>query len=164
LDTRLREVKSNFFGSTPFWVLTALPFLLFGGVIAFKRRQDQQGDLNVSDLKMKRARQEALKHLRVAEEHLQANNTRAFYDEVSKAMLGYVSDKLQIPGSELTKDNVREKLQSLNVDQPLIEKFMHLMQTCEVALFAGKDNPEAMQETYDAAVATISKIEGLLSK
>jgi len=164
LDTKLHEVKPNFFGSTPFWVLTALPFLLFGGIIAFKRRRDQQGDLNVRDLKIKRARQEALKHLKVAEAHLQKNASRDFYDEVSKAMLGYVSDKLQIPGSELTKDNVREKLQSLDVDKLLIEKFMHIMQTCEIALFAGKDNPEAMQETYDAAVEAISKIEGLLSK
>lgn len=164
LDTKLYKIKPNFFGSTPFWVLTALPFVLFGGVIVLKRRQDQQGILNISDLKMKRARQEALKHLKVAEEHLQANASRAFYDEVSKAMLGYVSDKLQIPGSALTKDNVREKLQSLNVDKPLVESFMKIMQTCEVALFSGKDNPEAMQETYQSAVETISKIEGLLSK
>ncbi len=164
LDTKLQPVRPGFFGSMPFWVLTALPFLLFGGVIVFKKRREQQSDLSLRDLKTKRARQEALRHLKVAEEHLQAPASRAFYDEVSKAMLGYVSDKLQIPGSALTKDNVREKLHSLKVSEPLIENFMKIIQTCEVALFAGKDNPEAMQATYQSAVETISGMEGWLSK
>lgn len=161
LDTKLIHKSQSFFGTTPFYVLTAVPFLLLGGIILVKRARNQRGELNLTDIKMKRARQEALKHLKVAEEHLKTNSSRAFYDEVSKAMLGYVSDKLQIPGSELTKDNVREKLQTLNVDEALSESFMKIMQTCEVALFAGKDHLEAMQETYQSALDTITKIEGV---
>jgi hypothetical protein len=115
-------------------------------------------------LRINRARQEALQRLKTAEQHLKVNASRAFYDEISKALLGYVCDKLQIPGSELTKDNVREKLHSLNVDEVLINNFMQIIQTCEVALFSGKDNPTSMNDIYQQAVSTLSKMEEYLRK
>ncbi|MBK7872003.1 MAG: hypothetical protein IPJ74_15680 [Saprospiraceae bacterium] len=115
-------------------------------------------------MKIKRARQEPLRHLQVAEKHLQANESRAFFDEVSKALLGYVCDKLQIPRSALTKENVKEKLHTLKVEDGLINNFMEIIQTCEVALFSGRDNPTAMNETYQHAVENLAKIETSLGK
>ncbi len=164
LNTNLQKKNKNFFGSTAFWILTVMPFLFLGGVILVKRIQNQRGDVDATQLKIKRARQEALRHLQVAEEHLKANESRAFYDEVSKALLGYVCDKLQIPRSVLTKENVREKLHALKIDNQLIDNFMRIIQTCEVALFSGQENPTAMNETYQKAVENISKIEEKLGR
>lgn len=164
LNTNLHQKNGNFFGSTSFWVFTALPFLFLGGVILIKRIQNQRGDVDATQLKIKRARQEALRHLQVAEEHLKANESRAFYDEVSKALLGYVCDKLQIPRSALTKENVREKLHALKIDDQLVENFMRIIQACEVALFSGQDTPTAMNETYQQAVENISRMEEKLGR
>lgn len=164
LNTNLHKESGRFFGSTSFWVLTILPFLFLSGVILVKRIQNQRGDVDTTQLKIKRARQEALRHLQVAEEHLKTNASRAFYDEVSKSLLGYVCDKLQIPRSALTKDNVKEKLYALNIDKQLIDNFMGIIQTCEIALFSGQDTPTAMHETYQQAVENISKMEEKLGK
>lgn len=163
-DLQLSQPGLNFFGNPLFWALTVLPFLLFGGIILIKRNQLQRGNIDPVQLRINRARQEALQRLKTAEQHLKVNASRAFYDEISKALLGYVCDKLQIPGSELTKDNVREKLHSLNVDEVLINNFMQIIQTCEVALFSGKDNPTSMNDIYQQAVSTLSKMEEYLRK
>ena len=90
---------------------------------------------------------------------MKANKSRAFYDEVSRALLGYVCDKLSIPLSELTKDNVSQKLQSLKVQEQHITDYMSIIKITEMALFAGMDNSASMQETYHKSVKVISEIE-----
>jgi hypothetical protein len=142
-----------------FWALTAFPVLAFIGVFFYKQKKVQAAGIDGALLKSKLAAKEAQKRLATAHQHLQANNTRAFYDEISKASLGFVCDKARIPLSALTKDNVRERLQTLRVNPALVEDFMKIMQTCEMALFAGMDNATAMQATYDKAVEVITGIE-----
>ncbi len=157
--TYLQQSNDYFFGSPIFWTLAALPFLFFGGIILLKRNQTQQSNIDTAQLRIKRARQEAQNRLKVAEQHLKVNQSRAFYNEISKSLLGYVCDKLQIAGSTLTKDNVREKLHSLNVEETLINDFMEIIQTSEIALYSGKDNPTAMNDIYQKAVSNLSIME-----
>lgn len=163
-NVKLYKAEDYFFNTPVFWTLTTLPFLFFTGIVFIKRKQIRLGQIDETQVKMKRARQEALVRLKNAEQYLKASQSRAFYDEISKALLGYVCDKLQIPGSALTKDNVREKLHSLKVDPALVTDFMEVIQTSEVALFSGKDNPEAMNDSYQRALRTLSTIEESLSK
>jgi len=74
-------------------------------------------------------------------------------------MFGFVCDKLKIPFSELTKENVREKLQQFEVSEGLIGDFMEVMKTCEMALFAGMDNTAAMEESYERSVKVLQGME-----
>jgi hypothetical protein len=163
LEAKLKPKGDTFFASIGFWVLAILPFLFLGGAVLARQRQNKISSLDPSILKARKARKVAQKRLATAESFLKANDSRAFYDEISKAMLGYVCDKLQIPLSELTKDNVREKLESLQVGQESISNFMGIIQTTEMALFAGKDNAAAMQEVYDTTINLLSGIEQDLS-
>lgn len=142
-----------------FYGLSLLPFLLLGGAFTYKRIQDKNSNIDISILKSRKAQKVAKQRLQVAEQHLSAKKSRAFYDEISKALLGYTSDKLKIPKSEMSKDNVREKLQSLKVSASHTEDVMSIIKTTEMALFAGMGNEAAMQETYDKAVAVLSQIE-----
>lgn len=41
-----------------------------------------------------------------------------------KALWGYISDKLNIPVSRLSKDNVEEKLRNYGVSDELIKEFL----------------------------------------
>lgn len=159
LESKLKSKGDTFFASGGFWVLAILPFLFLGGAVLARQRQSKINSLDPGILKARKARKVAQKRLATAESFLKANDSRAFYDEISKAMLGYVCDKLQIPLSELTKDNVREKLESLQVAQESISNFMGIIQTTEMALFAGKDNAAAMQEVYDTTINLLSGIE-----
>ncbi|MCI5083189.1 MAG: hypothetical protein MRY78_15940, partial [Saprospiraceae bacterium] len=165
LNTALYPKQSSpFIGSLLFWLLSVLPLLLLGGIWIFKRSRDADLAMDPALKRQKKARKAAEKRLETANQHLKAEKSRAFYDEVSKAMLDYVCDKLQIPRSELTKENLREKLQNLKVEESRIDRFMKIIHNCEIALFAGKDNSEAMNETYENCVDTIASIEAHLSK
>ncbi|MEL6942275.1 MAG: BatD family protein [Bacteroidota bacterium] len=162
--TTLQSQSTPFFGSATFWGLTGMPFLVLFGVMAFKQVKKKQENIDPIFLKNKLAQKLANKHLSDALLHLKAGKSRAFYDEVSKAMLGYVNDKLNIRNSELTKDNVVNRLEDLKVSSTQIERFMQVIKTCEMALFARKDGESDMQETYDQAIDVLVKIEESLGK
>ena len=98
--------------------------------------------------------------LSTARQHLKSGSTRAFYDEVSKAMLGYVCDKLHIPRSSLTKANLQQRLQELQLDSGLVSRFMSVIQTSEMALFAGREDAAAMEGTYQDALQVVAEMEG----
>ena len=165
-DIRYIKTKTTFSSNgTPFpktgWFygLSLMPFLLLGGAVFYKRKLTKNGTIDFALLKSQRAQSVAKKRLTIAEGHLKAQKSRAFYDEISKALLGYVGDKLQIPLSELSKDNVREKLQSLKVTPAYIENVTSIIKTTEMALFAGMDNAASMQEVYDKSMKVLSTIE-----
>lgn len=155
----LKRADKYFFGTTVFWIFSLLPFVFLGGAFTYKQLKAKNDSIDPAIIRKRRARKAAQKRLETAQTHLTAQKSRAFYDEISKAMLGYVCDKLQIPRSELTKDNVRERLQALEVAESEIERFMKTIKTCEMALFAGMDNTAAMQETYDETLDLLATVE-----
>ncbi|MEN0003759.1 MAG: BatD family protein [Bacteroidota bacterium] len=159
LDTKLYKEPSYFPGTLGFWGAIILPFLALGGMVVRKRALATKEEVDPVLRKAQLARKEALARLEKAAQFRQSNDAKGFYDEVSKAMLGYVCDKLRIPRSELTKNNLREKLEAIKVEETRIERFMQLISTCEMALFAGKDNAAAMQDTYEGAVEILADIE-----
>lgn len=163
-ETTLKKGHTSFFGSNLFFILLTLPFLLLSGVVVINREKIKQSQIDLSVVKSRQAKKVAQKRLKTAEKYRTENNSRAFYNEVSRASLGYICDKLQIPTSELTKNNVREKMKALAVSEASIEKFMRVIQTCEMALFAGMDNSAAMQETYENAISAIAEIEEEVEK
>ena len=162
--TQLYQKGSSFFGSPLYLILMGLPALFLTGLVWYRYQLNQKGEVNHILLKRNRAEKVARQRLAQAEHFLKENNSKSFYDEISRGLFGYVCDKLNIPLSELTKQNVQEKLVSLKVTPTLIEKFMSMIKTCEMALFAGKDNLEAMGETYQSALDTVVKIEEEIGK
>ncbi len=168
INKDIRYIKSNTsFNSkgTPFpktglfYGLLLFPFLVLSGAFIYKQLLAKNGNIDIALLKKNRAQKVATKRLETANEFLKANKSRDFYDEISRALLGYVCDKLSIPLSELTKDNVRQKLQSLQVQEQHITDYMAIIKITEMALFAGMDNSASMQETYQKSVKVISEIE-----
>jgi hypothetical protein len=154
---------SPFFGSIFFWILTALPILGFFGALFFKKKEAEKNNVSVGEMKMREAVRVAREKLSAGNKFMEEGNSRAFYDEVQRAFLGYVSDKLQIPPAEMSKSNVQQKLQDLKVSETNIEAFIKILKTCEMALFAGMDNSAAMSETYQSAEQVIVKIEDELA-
>ena len=157
-----QEKSAPLFGSPLFYILLGLPFLLLGGAYFYKRHQFKLSNVDTEALRRQQANKVALKRLETANSFLKENKSRQFYDEVSRAMLDYVSDKLNIPFSKMSKDNVRDKLLELNVSETPIQQFIHVIKTSEMALFAGKDNSSAMQEVYEQAVEVVSGVEAEL--
>lgn len=87
------------------------------------------------------------------------NRKDAFYDEVLKALWGYISDKLNIPVSRLSKDNIEEELRNYGVGDALILEFLNALNDCEFARFAPGDDNQAMDKVYAGSLEVISKME-----
>jgi len=157
--TTLSQKGKFFFGSPFFWVLMILPFLALIGALVFRQQQLKKGNVDFTILKSQRAQKVAVQKLAQAEKYMQTDDSRNFYDEISKASFGYAGDKLNLPLSELSKTNIAEKLNSLNVSKNHIDDFVEIIKTCEMALFAGMDNSASMQATYSKTKDVIVKIE-----
>ncbi len=163
LKSNLGKRSNTFYGSMLFWILTILPFVVFAGLIVYKQVLIRRKNIDPVLVKQNEANQIALQRLKTAKTFLEAQKSRAFYDEISKTALGYVGDKLNIPLSEMSKEGVGEKLENRSVNPVHIESFLNILQTCEMALFAGKDNAEAMKAVYENAFEVISKLENQLA-
>lgn len=159
---RLSAPASSFFGTPIFWGLFLLPIFLAGGVVVRQRIEAGKPTIDPITLQKQRARQRALDRLKVAEEHRQANAPRQFYESVERGLLGYIGDKLQIARADMTKAHVASQLQQLGASDSQGELFQNLIRTCEMALYAGKDNASAMEETYTQAVALLAEMEEVL--
>jgi hypothetical protein len=155
-----------FHGSTLFWALATIPFLFVAGVLGYKQILIQRSKVDVNVLKSQNAQKVSEGRLRVAYDFLKKDNKRMFYDEVSKAMFTYLSDKIGMPMSEFSKSNAEEKLKSLNVNDLNIQNFMRILNKCEVALFAGQNTPDesgqvkrSMEADYQDSLKVITAIE-----
>jgi BatD DUF11 like domain len=164
-EANLSKKGRIFFGSVPYWILLLLPVGLFGGVVAYRQKQIRESNVDQSLLRRQRAAQVATKQLATAARFLESKDSRSFYNEVSRGSLGYISNKLNLATADLSKHNIKEKLEELNVPSERITPFIEMLKTCEMALYSGMDNAASMKETYDKAAGIIGGIEeGLTNK
>jgi len=112
----------------------------------------------------RKASKAATKRLKLARKLMQQNDATAFYEETMKALWGYVSDKLNIPVSELSKDNVRERLTARQLPDDITDQFLHTLDDCEFARFAPGDPAATMDKIYASAEEVINKMEGQLKR
>ena len=155
----LSSKDGGFVGSPIYWSLLGLPLFLLGGVVLYRQKQLKEGDVDLLLLKKQKAAAVAQQNLESAKQFLDNNDSRSFYNEVSRASLGYIGDKLNIPLSELSKANIEGQLQKLKISTPRIESFIKILKTCEMALYGGMNNTAAMNDTYASAASVISGIE-----
>ena len=151
--------KGRFFiGSAGFWIIFVLLFVLAAvSWLAFRKVAARRAD--IAGTKNRKATKMALKRLHLAGTFLKQNLYTAFYEELHKALLGFVSDKLNIPFAELSKDNLREALKERNVAADHIESFIGILDACEFARYAPDSGHEAMEAHYKAAVEVISSMD-----
>jgi BatD DUF11 like domain len=154
---------NDFFGSFGYYALYSSPFLLFIGLIAMKRRNEDLA-ADVIGAKRRRALKLAKKRLTIADKHLRTNDKKPFYDEVSRAIWGYLGDKLNIDMAELSKDNVEEKLTGRAVKPETIANLKNLINTCELALYAPVGENGEMKKNYETALNLIADIEDEIKK
>ncbi len=140
-----------------YWSLYALPLTAFIGLAFWRRREDEMSK-DVVSLKNRRANKVALKRLATAEQLLAKKDQKGFYDEISKAIWLYLSDKLNIPLSALSHERANEALSSRNVPVELQRKTQHIINECETALYAGYGS-QHMTRSYTDAIDVISKLE-----
>jgi hypothetical protein len=154
--------KGNFFFSSLNFILCYLiPLIVFAALFIIYRKQVRE-NANIPLMKTKKANKVASKRLKQAQKYLKENKSEAFYDEILKAIWGYLSDKLNIPVSNLTKDNVETELTKYGIGNELTTQFRSILDTAEFARFAPSQGHGAMGELYQSTVDVINKMENAI--
>ena len=162
-DTRLTQKDDYFYGSTSYWLWYIVPLALFIAFMVIYRKQAME-NANVAKVRTKKANKVATKRMKNAGKLLAEKKSEAFYDEVLKALWGYISDKLSIPVSQLSKDNIEEELQKHQVADELIKEFINNLNDCEFARYAPGNQDEKMDKIYSSAIDVISKMENSIKR
>ena len=152
-----------FFGSFMYYMCYIVPAILFI-VFFFIYRKQVKENSNIALVRTKKANKIAVRRLKNAGKLMKENKKEEFYDEVLRALWGYLSDKLNIPQANLTKDNVETELAKYGVDDTLTNEFMDILNTCEFARYAPAQASDAMDKLYELTVDAIGKMENTIKK
>ena len=157
-DSKLLKKDTVFpFSMLYFIILGFLLFLFILFIIIFRKQIIMRKDLSL--MRNKRASKLARKRLAKAQHYMNANKIEAFYIEISQVIWGFVADKCNISTSQLSMETIRVELKKINVEEPVINDFVNLLNDCEFARFAPGDPVSLMQQFYDRAFNAIITLE-----
>ena len=157
----IRDNNDFFFGSLAYWIILALLVVAFVSLfIIFRQRAIDNA--NIGKMRGKKANKVATKRLRLANELMKNNRANDFYDEVLKALWGYVGDKLNMPVENLSRENIQQRLGERDIDTDTIAKFISAIDECEFCRYAPGDPAGNMSKTFEAAMTAIMNIEEMM--
>ncbi|MFQ8827285.1 MAG: protein BatD [Alistipes sp.] len=161
-DSGLSRKGSLLFGSAAYFGMLAVLLALFVAVYLYlkKHLRDMR---NVTLVRNRKASKVALQRLRAAHDHMAAREEKQFYEEMLRALWGYMSDKLNIPVANLTKDNIREEILRRGISAELANHYIGIISDCEYAQYSPSASVQ-MTELYGEAVRMLSKFESLIKK
>lgn len=162
---KAEQHKANemFFGSFGYWISLLMPLIAFVVLlIVFRRRAIENAD--IVKKRSNRAGKIATKRLRLANKLMLQGKQGEFYDEVMRALWGYMSYKLNMPAEKLNCDNIRETLGRHFVDDATIEKFTTALDECEFERYAPGDAAGNMNRTFESAMTAIMDIENAINE
>lgn len=155
----LKSGSSQILGSNIlFYSLLVLPLVVLLVVVIITRKRIADS-ANVAKVRVKKASSVATKRLKVARKLMRENRKNEFYDEMMRALSGYLADKLSIPTSELSKDKIGDTLRSRKVADKYVDQVIGLLDDCEFARYAPGDDTGRMDRLYYQAETVIGQIE-----
>ena len=162
-DVRQRGMEEFFFGSVSYWMTLAIMVLVFISLfVIFRQRAIENA--NITKRRAGKANKVATKRLKKASKLMADNKPGEFYDEVLRALWGYVGDKLNIPVEQLSHDNISQRLGDRGVGEETIAQFMGALDECEFERYAPGDPKGNMNKVYEKAMTAIEQIEGTMKK
>ena len=155
--TRTKAESGLVFGSLTYWMCYLIPLLLaIVLLIVFHKKIRENADL--TRVRYKKANKVAQKRLKQAKKLLSEGNKTAFYEEIERAAVSYLSDRLSIPTADLSKDKIAEILRSKNISEELIQQATEVVSTAEFARYAPSADSQ-MQTLYDMTTELINQLE-----
>jgi len=158
-----RATDSYFLYSLPFYAGIFTPFLAFL-LVVFARRKYIEMNKDVVAVKQRGATRMAKKRLKLAYKHMNANNKEAFYEEILKALNGYLGDKFTIPISELSRETITSKLTEKKLKSETLQKLIAALDNCEYARYAPTAVTSNLSEVYNSTVKLITELEDEIAR
>ena len=157
-STTFRKKDSYFMFSPAYWVFMSLPLFGMLGVFVYKRKLIKEDNIDPDLKRESEAEKVAKQRMSNAQNFMQQNQSKPFYTEVNDALYGYVSDKLFIPASELSRSNIKAKLLDKGVSVEPVDSFVALLDKVQMSLYAGGGTD--MKILYEEAISLIAEIDG----
>ena len=162
-NTRQHPKGEFFFGSTTYAVSLAVLLIAFVSLfVIFRHRAIENA--NVMKQRAGKANKVAVKRLKKAAKLMKNNKPNEFYDEVLRALWGYVGDKLSMPVEQLSRDNISQQFTDRQVGEDIIRQFLEALDECEFARYAPGDATGNMNKVYDTAISAITSIASTMRK
>lgn len=159
---QLRSEREPFIFSAAYWILLGGILVVFAMIYVALRRQIRESQ-NVVLVRGKRANKVAVQRFRAARRYMEEQNRHAFYEEMLRALWGYMSDKFNIPVANLTKENVREELHKRGVSSEDSQRFTAIITQCDEAQYSPVESAR-MGDVYSEGVNLISRIESVIKR
>lgn len=159
---QLRSERVPFIFSAAYWILLLGVLALFTMIYVALRKQIRESQ-NVALVRGKRANKVAVQRFRAAKRYMEEQNRHAFYEEMLRALWGYMSDKFNIPVANLTKENVREELHKRGVSSEDSQRFTDIITRCDEAQYSPVESAR-MGDVYSEGVNLISRIESVIKR
>ncbi len=156
-DLHIAKTGTHFFRSTAFWIIFLLCFVATIGFVIVKRKQIELRN-DISGMKQRGANKESKKRLKTALKYMQSNEDALFYEEIAKALWGFVADKFTIAQVDLTTDKIKEKLLERKISEESIDKLIQILQRCEFARFAPSADTKGKDELFEEASNIIQEL------
>lgn len=145
------------FHSTGYWCIYVICFIILVLIcIIYSKRMALKAD--VAGRRQAKAGKLARKKLASAKSYLTQGKTEAFHDEILKALWGFAADKLNLPASQLTRDNIVAKLTDAGVKREIADNMINLIDRCEMARYTPAESENALQETLDEAYTILKEM------
>ena len=162
-DADVHDIGDFFFGSTAYWVAMCVLAAIFVSLfVVFRHRAI--ANANIDRMRGKKANKVATKRLKKANRLMLDGKASLFYDEVLRALWGYVGDKLSIPIEKLSRENISQRLAERSVGDETIALFIGALDECEFERYAPGDVKGNMSKTFEAAMTAIMRIEETMKK
>ena len=159
---QLRSERVPFIFSAAYWILLLGVLALFTMIYVALRKQIRESQ-NVALVRGKRANKVAVQRFRAAKRYMEEQNRHAFYEEMLRALWGYMSDKFNIPVANLTRENVREELHKRGVSSEDSQRFTDIITRCDEAQYSPVESAR-MGDVYSEGVNLISRIESVIKR
>ena len=154
---------AHLYGTLGYWLWYVVPLMGFIVILVVYRKQAAE-NANIAKSKNKKAGKVATRRLKVAKQKMLAKDKAGFYDEVLKAIWGYLSDKLMMPVSELSKDNISAELAARQVSEALIGECTALLGECEFARYAPSLSSTSEENIYNRTTELMNSLENEIKK
>lgn len=163
IDDFISPVASPVFSAWWFWSLWGVGLLaLILSVFLYRRRMKLNAD--VAGRRNARANRVASKRFKAAVAYMKSHQDDKFYEEMARALKGYIGDKLGIAPSGLISATISEKLSEYGVDPNTVDSVLQVLDECEMARFTPNKSDSAMRDLYDKASSAIKSIENIKAK
>ena len=162
-DLGLKKSHGHIVDHWTYWLWFLLPLIALVSLLLYYRKKLKER-ADVRRMRSKRASKVAQRRLKAARGYATRNDRNGFYAEMLNALWGYMSDKLSIPVSELSKDNINTELERYGIDEPLRQASMELIDKCEFAQYAPELASGDMNAILDEAADVIDRLESVKRK